>query len=1524
MRRGHAGIGGWRNENIRHFRPRGGGNQQFIPRDYQPLDVPRFPPPITRGFRPPLIASRLSHTTDNFPGNNRNKFRYMNRNNVNRTYDTHNERQMFQQPKHFTHSELTSPTKRNKDSNIYDNSNQSNACHINSHGDIDLRQPSGNTSRLGHKQPSFTPWAHPPEHKLHQYEERNQNRQYKYNEDLHKLPYPGHRPPSSDHYGGNPTSIIENSKTYSRTVDDTVDIIRKRILDRNESVHTSDNLNIDNSNNNSFLPEESFGHFYDAQQEQPIRRRIQRQKQKNKSNCDKIKNKIVHQLFKMDKEKIHKLMDNPNSSSKFEYAISSLITESQNSYNRHLRSVAEKSLCGSSTEFIQDDHNTIYEDTFLKQMQCILDPQDTVFLEDIKPFVMAELSKVLQLEDFEQQHIDSESSSHLNNEQFGYDEYPSSSSKYENYLHEYEDQGISNFQKSEIQRMNRKISKNYDVNLRRNNTTYKPNFEPRQRAKSCSYNEDRGPVTENVRFARHSLDNKSNDTFKVEEVPVFDPNSKSLSEDEDPFAELDNQYHVAVDPNFIADDTSSSHHSQRDSSVQPLFDNSYSSSAENNNIDNVKQEIDSQILNIAKSPLKLHAKNNDKGDINERENINSNIYQNTDKQSVGSTDYRCVPGDNHVSTESKTSHTSSTSKSIPSSNSRKRPIDQQSSHRKEKRKKSEDGPPDPKKKKDNRNITNVPAKIGEAQIKTGKNVHKTKFLPNKAERIKFSEKEYSNKYVKRKNKNKHEKHSHGSRKKNASTPSSHSNLPVTNSNASITPPKTDPKNTLKTIDMFTQKPKKVIIHQAHRNTAVVPSTKFASSSEKDERKKKDVSNKIFQRDAATQVHIELVSKDTQTNEDIICARCCLSEDTRLVEKLEVDPTHIAVEPVQALNPLARMKEIDLQIQNLVEEKLKLYRSLGMNEPSEDSLQSLGIAILNMPEEENKDENVEKDCLGFNEIIEEVVDIPINDLVELTSENTKEVYIEPHNETIDTTNNTIDAPKGRKLTRRQMILQERKKSAGPRSTKKVKKDKSPNISLIEQILKDDRPLEEIITLDDFEKPMRTRRKSQRVQRTKKKNIKTAKPPIDLNDLNIIEIRECSVVLVREDLNKLLAEYNTRHYEHEVIQYEPLECASFVEAVEIPDKDNSDIQLDMLDVSEDIIIDNNYEGKSAQDKELGLAEDSISEEIMLGDSQSSEDSLIPISSGENECKTFDFAADENLRRDSVCVTGQADAVLAIECIDNNFVAACLDGNVYYFSGDGQLINTLKGSNLAVTCLTIVKDKYETTIYTGSLDSRIRYYDLETGIEKGPECNVLSPIQTMDRAWDTVFVGTRTGFVLQFECKNNMLIPVSTVKFSDQSILALRAMKEGPRKVLLVASRSENVTIKDAQTGLLLRTLEGPKMTVYTLLYEDGKVYCGTSNHQIQVFDYTSGSHVGVHEGGKGAVCLRACGGLLFAGCYDGCVYVYREGEPRPLAQIRGPGLMLLSLAILGTKIIAGFKDRSLCIWKIPLSILQEMIL
>ncbi|CAG4931289.1 unnamed protein product [Parnassius apollo] len=1554
MRRGHKGIGGWRSENTRHFRSRGGGNPHFRPRSYPLLDAHRFPPPPLH--RPPPFVSRPDHMVEHNTEQNRNKFRFDNRKNQNKPYEKHSEREIFPHLQHFKHNDMTSRTNTYKESNYYVSTKQNDGFIVNSHGDVDHRQTNVKQNCLSFRQQPVTSWIPPAEHKIPPYDNKNQNKSYRCHEEQNKLPildYPGHRPPSSDHYGGNPTPSIDNSNTFSRSVDDTVNIVRKRLLDRNESHHVSDNARMEKFSNNLHR-ENSVTNYHDnSQQEQPTKRRIQRQKQKNKTNCDKIKNKIFHQLFKMDKEKIHKLMDNPNSSSKFEYAISSLITESQNSFNRHLRSVAEKSLCSSSTDFMQNDNNTIYEDTFLKQMQCLLDPQDTVLLEDIKPIVMAELSKVLQLDNIEQQFVEGESTGHHSETHSNYDQYHSAFGNYElsNYPEEYIESDFAeqhpsqtNFKQSDTNVIG-EIRDKYDNNQPNDDVQSKPLFERRSRSKSYNYNEER--ALEN-QYTGSNHDYKSNeDIYQNRSDPseLFDPITEQISDDEDPFAELDNQYHVDVDHNFIDnEDISSTQQIQKTITSKSLtigdtdMELNRLKTPQKGSI-SIKQEIDSQILDIAKSPLKLSSNINKKDNFNESENKGINIknepglIENMNTTNTMNIDKIPIPEDNRTD---KSQNSCVMPKSLASSNSRKRAIDQQSSHRKEKRKKIDFTPTDSSKQILNKDViinvndctSNPSEKCDTAKsifnLRLSKDEGDSKIRDISKETIKTEvvDKEYSDKYVKRKDieKKTRERSSEPKKKHNSDSPS-HSNFNLKENAANTnnqTTTKIEVKNTLKTIDMFVEKPKK-LIHHAHRNTVVIPGTKNTKTNiDKKKKNLKRGSNRKSRRHIATQVLNKLVTKETQTVETkTFCTRFCQTEKGKLcVQAVQTDPVYFEKSNSRSTDAFERMKEIDLEIQVLLQEKFKLYSSLENKDSSQNSLQTLGMTVLNVTplDEDVKEGIIEVDSISSDAIADDFTNIPVEDLEQIAFE-------------------TVEAERNEnfeveKRSRRNTVLEEeRKSSISPKAAmvkKNGRKSRTPNISLIEQIITDDRPLEDIIALDDYEKPIKTRRP--KVQRSKKKATKKTKP---MNTLGTtFELKECSVVLIREDLSKILLQNTIPPIEYQESLFETAEQENIVE-IDITEKENSvinDVQFDMLDVSEDIVIGDNCEIKSLQDKELEIIDVPISEEIILDNSQSSyEDIIAPqVLSGDNECKMYDYSADENLRRDSITVTGNADAVLAIECIDNNFIAACLDGNVYYFSGDGQLINTLRGSNLAVTCLTIVKEKYETTVYTGSLDSRIRYYDLETGLERGPECNVLSPIQTMDRAWDTIFVGTRTGFVLQFECKNNILIPVSTVKFSDQSILALRAMKEGPRKVLLVAARSENVTIKDAQTGLLLRTLTGPKMTVYTLLYEDGKVYCGTSSHQIQVFDYTSGSHVGTHEGGKGAVCLRATGGLLFAGCYDGCVYVYREGEARPMAQLRGPGLMLLSLAVVGSKIIAGYKDRSLYIWKIPLSILQEMIL
>ncbi|KAJ8724084.1 hypothetical protein PYW07_008064 [Mythimna separata] len=1565
MRRGHPSIGGWRSENQRHFRPRGNGPPRFRPpRIYQLHDTPRFPPPNTRLNQrgPPPYNTHGGHPDDHVRQDHHDRHREY-RDGHRQIDQRMPEREHHPRSRHMYQYNVH-PNVRTKD-----NSNQCSSYkdpskfyedapidtfHVNSMGDIDHRQlpllpipaDSFNLQRM-------SPWSNPPPNfKKHDYDDRSQNT-FRPNDtpEKNKIPvvdYTGHRPPASDHYGGTSGPTTNNNDTsFSRSVHDTVDIVRKRLLNRNDPERLSQDAAVQPSLNEQEVSENANQHI---QQEQPPKKRTPRQRQNIKSNCDKMKSNIVHQLFKMDKDKMHKLMDNPGSSSKFEYAISSLITESQNSLNRHLRSVAEKSLYSSSTDFIHNDNNTIYEDTFMKQMQCLLDPQDTVLLEDIKPIVMAELSKVLQLAEFDQRFEMPEDgqSNYPYFEPHSYDELS------EEPCYVQEQPSSLNYENSNTSAATNNSNKN--LNYNHETPCEEPNvlFERRQSKRIEQTQERKLSIDSRRNSQRRSSETPAEEPFKSKEepLPLFDNYTDQPSEDEDTFAELDRQYHVAVDHNFIENDDLSRAPTNFEPAPQAP--------------PQIKQEIDTQLQTIAQSPLDLFAASREAlRNIAKhiKHEVTQSTHENINNETVAATEIPKTP-DNDVHKEKhikiKQEHMpqpkdtdketdkagSSNVIKTPPSNSRKRSTDQRPSHRKEKRKKSESSQSDLAKPTSEKN---TPANVKTSSVKSSEKCNEapkhyyTLYLPkdeNKKEakdshKIDSTDKSYSDKYVKRKESSKKpkEKESDSSRRRHSSTSSQTILSPKDSINAnSQTPTKTDPKIKLKTFDMFVEQPKKAApLHQAHRNTAtaVTPNKPATEDIISKQLPTPTPARKTLQvKTVGTQYIRRLITKETQTFQTkVTTTRFTQTERKKFVSKsIQTLSENLELErpKPRAADAFERMKEIDMEIQVLLQEKFKLYSSLE----SKESMPALGMTVLNVtPIDENKDEDEDHDTLHDNimtadEIVEDFTSIPVEELEQIALESVQE--------------DSSDSTKVEKRTLRQKVLQQERLSSESPTSRRSKKAKTPNISLIEQIITDDRPLEDIISLDALEEPQPAKSKKKPRSQPKKKPTKKTKPQKNANvNVNTFDIKDCSVVLIQTDVRKFIKEEPLDESDdvpmdagpsnaEEIVTFEPQAKPALKPRQVVEVNVANDIQFDMLDVSEDIVIGEESEIKCTEKDVHGRV--AISEEIILDNSQSSAEDASTAESGqaENECKMYDYSTDEKLRRDSVTITGNADAVLAIECIENDFIAACLDGNVYHFSGDGMLINTLRGSNLAVTCLTIVKEKYGTTVYTGSLDSRIRYYDLETGLEKGPECNVLSPIQTMDRAWDTVFVGTRTGFVLQFECKNNMLIPVSTVKFSEQSILALRAMKEGPRKVLLVAARSENVTIKDAQTGLLLRTLSGPKMTVYTLLFEDGKVFCGTSSHQIHVFDYASGTHTGCHEGGKGAVCLRATGGLLFAGCYDGCVYVYREGETRPLAQLRGPSLMLLSLAVVGSKIIAGYKDRSLYIWKIPLSILQEMIL
>ncbi|XP_034936343.1 uncharacterized protein [Chelonus insularis] len=282
-----------------------------------------------------------------------------------------------------------------------------------------------------------------------------------------------------------------------------------------------------------------------------------------------------------------------------------------------------------------------------------------------------------------------------------------------------------------------------------------------------------------------------------------------------------------------------------------------------------------------------------------------------------------------------------------------------------------------------------------------------------------------------------------------------------------------------------------------------------------------------------------------------------------------------------------------------------------------------------------------------------------------------------------------------------------------------------------------------------------------------------------------------------------------------------------------------------------------------------------------------------------------------------------ILDIKVFGDSFLAASEDGAIYRYSQRSNgILNIYKGHDAAVTCLyihevpgTAESGNTRWNLFSGSLDATLRCYDVINGSLDRHISEIGSPIQCMDQAWGNIFIGTKSGHISRYDIKSGCLRE-DKLDFSDKPILALRASTEGPRKILIVASRNQPITIRDAQNGLFLRTISGQRNhTVYSLLMDKNLVYCGTSNTSIPVFDFISGEQVAQYTAGVGIVCMRLYKQLLFAGCYDGNIYVFDTNDLKLICSIPGPGNMLLSLEIVNDEIIAGSKDRRLHAWRMP---------
>ncbi|XP_037711266.1 uncharacterized protein LOC119548191 isoform X3 [Drosophila subpulchrella] len=268
----------------------------------------------------------------------------------------------------------------------------------------------------------------------------------------------------------------------------------------------------------------------------------------------------------------------------------------------------------------------------------------------------------------------------------------------------------------------------------------------------------------------------------------------------------------------------------------------------------------------------------------------------------------------------------------------------------------------------------------------------------------------------------------------------------------------------------------------------------------------------------------------------------------------------------------------------------------------------------------------------------------------------------------------------------------------------------------------------------------------------------------------------------------------------------------------------------------------------------------------------------------------------------------------------IAAAEDGDIYMFHlVSHKLERKITKHSEAITNMCI--SEKDSTLYTTSLDGFFKKSSLEN-LERVIETVYLKePLQSIDIAWGLAFIGSRWGHISTFNVLTNKVMDNPLVQ-TDQSIIAIKATKEGVRKILVLGCKGNVVQMHDAGTGLLLRRVCIPEgLNVYSLLLNDGHIYCGTQKNEIYQLEFDTGNLVTKLSCGNGAVAIVSYKErYLLVGCYDGFIYVLDKVAGKKVGRFEGAGRLVLALTVAGDKIVTSSKDNTLEILKVPAALVN----
>ncbi|XP_062862877.1 zinc finger protein 106 [Trichomycterus rosablanca] len=189
----------------------------------------------------------------------------------------------------------------------------------------------------------------------------------------------------------------------------------------------------------------------------------------------------------------------------------------------------------------------------------------------------------------------------------------------------------------------------------------------------------------------------------------------------------------------------------------------------------------------------------------------------------------------------------------------------------------------------------------------------------------------------------------------------------------------------------------------------------------------------------------------------------------------------------------------------------------------------------------------------------------------------------------------------------------------------------------------------------------------------------------------------------------------------------------------------------------------------------------------------------------------------------------------------------------------------------------------LYSGSSDQTIRCYNI-----KNQECvqqlSLPDRVLCLHNRWKVLYAGLANGSVVTFSLKNNKQLDVFECH-GPRAVSCLATAQEGARRVLLVGSYDATISVRDAKSGLLLRTLKGHTKTVLCMKVVNDLVFSGSSDQSVHAHNIHTGKLVKIYKGHSHAVTVVSIlGKVMITACLDKLVRVY-ELQPHERLQVYG---------------------------------------